>query len=58
VADRPENAKVVQELTAALLRHLETTAREREKIAVKDMRDLIDHLLQPRDVETTKKNVK
>jgi choline-sulfatase len=51
LADRPEHAQLVAELTADLAAHLRRTARQPELIPqTEDVHAVLEHCLQPRDV--------
>jgi arylsulfatase A-like enzyme len=51
IAGRPEHAAVVRELTLQLLAYLRATARQPELIPrTEDVHELLDHLVQPRDI--------
>ena len=52
LADKPEQAGRVKDLTAALEKHLTATAREPKLIPnADDVHERLAHLLQPRDVK-------
>jgi arylsulfatase A-like enzyme len=55
VADKPENAFRVRDLTSRLAEHLRKTARQPELLPKDgDVHALLEHCLQPRDVEPPK----
>jgi arylsulfatase A-like enzyme len=56
LAERPEHAEVVRDLTRRLMEHLRATARQPELIPrTDDVYELLDFLVQPRDVEKAAK---
>jgi hypothetical protein len=55
LAGRLERAELIRELMGRLLTHLRATARQPELIPrTDDIYELLDFLVQPRDVETRK----
>lgn len=56
LASRPEHKQLVSDLTARLIEHLRATARQPGLIPrTADPYELLDHLVQPRDVEKSSK---
>ncbi len=56
LAKRPEHAKLVEQFTRDLAEHLRRTARQPELIPrTDDVHAILEHCLQPRDVDTLKR---